>query len=67
MFRSWVQNQYGDIGFRQDKLASNSGTSRKQNLGFQVNPEQGLRDENKVKGSIKINPRYIVDHAYLSV
>ena len=32
-----------------------------------MNPEQGLRDENKVKGSIKTNPRYIVDNAYLSI
>ena len=67
MFRSQFQNQYRGISFTQDNLASNSETSRKQNLGFQVNLEQGLREENKVKGSIKTNPRYIADHAYLSV
>ena len=32
-----------------------------------MNPEQELRDGNKVKDSIKTNPRYIADHAYLSI
>ena len=32
-----------------------------------MNLEQELRDRNKVKDSIKTNPRYIADHAYLSV
>ena len=32
-----------------------------------MNPEQELRDKNKIKDNIKINLRYIVDHAYLSV
>ena len=37
-------------------------------MGFQVNlPEQELRDRTKVKDSIKINLRYIADHAYLLV
>ena len=67
MFKSWVQNQYGDIGFRQDNLASNSGVSRKQNLGSQVKLEQGLKDGNKVKDSIKTKLRYVVELAYLSI
>ena len=32
-----------------------------------MNLEQELRDKNKVKDSIKTNPRYIADYAYLSV
>ena len=67
MFRGWVQNQYENIGFSQDNVALNSETSRKQNLGSQMKLEQGLRDGNKVKDSIKTRPRYVVEHAYLSV
>ena len=37
-----------------------------QNLGFQVDPEQELRDRIKVENAIKTNLRYIADHAYLS-
>ena len=38
-----------------------------QNLGFQVDPEQELRDIIKVENAIKTNPRYIANHAYLIV
>ena len=67
MFRGRVQNQYENIGFNQGNVALNSETSRKQNLGSQVKLEQGLRDGKKVKDSIKTKPRYVVEHAYLSV
>ena len=67
MFRGWVQNQYENIGFSQGNVALNSETSRKKNLGSQVKLEQGLRDGNKVKDSIKTKLRYVVEHAYLSV
>ena len=66
MFRGWVQNQYEKIGFSQGNVALNNETSRKQNLGSQVKLEQGLRDGNKVKDSIKTKSRYVVEHVYLS-
>ena len=46
-FRSWVQNQYKNIGLNQGNLALNSKASRKQNLGSQVKLKQGLEMELK--------------------